>query len=158
MFFISLMKKLRKVTDLVDVFEPEDHNDHVDNWKEQLEKNKQWISWYRDIENCVQELEQIINKMRYVKNGDYYSAEDHNLFVSAWEKEIEIDEKIAPNAPVLLKLKQLLSQLPRLAPGDFYFAMYHNIFADAWILQEQINALTKLPPSMNLIFSEDWGE
>jgi len=101
------MKKLRKVIDLVDVFEPEDHNDHVDNWKEQDDTNKS----LRDLLNAllekaglgpdpalddlISELQSIIAQMRYVKHGDFYYAKDHNLFVDAWNKQQAINSEIA---------------------------------------------------------------
>jgi len=152
------MKKLRKVIDLVDKFLPEDHNDHVDNWNKQISICRGWTRFYPEIESLFNQLESLVSSMRYVKYGDYYYANEHNLFVRAWKKLIEIDRVVASYAPEFSQIEKIVGQMSEIKPGDFYLAMHHNLFADAWKLQEQINAaILKMPPAMTQIYVEDWG-
>jgi len=156
------MKKLRKVVDLVKdisgTFIKEDHNDHVDNWKEQLDLCKIWVETFPEIESLVEQLEDIVNQMRYVKNGDYYLSKDHNLFVQAWQIKLEIDKTIAGDLEQVSKLEEIVSQMETIKAGDIYFAMHHNLFADAWQIQEEINSyLSAIPPTMTNVYTEEWS-
>lgn len=147
---------MRRVVDLVDVFLPEDHNDHVDNWKEQVQLLKERISAYPEIEPLVSQLEDIVSKMRYVSEGDYYYADDHNLFVQAWRTKLEIDKEMLPGDSDVAQLESVVSQMREVKPGDFYYAMHHNLFADAWDIQERINA--KLPRGAAIVLDKgDWS-
>lgn len=87
------VKKLRRVIDLVDVFEPEDHNDHVDNWEEQVSLDRELASALgaEGIDELIAKLESIVSSMRRVRAGDFYFADDHNKFVDAWEVQAQIN-------------------------------------------------------------------
>jgi hypothetical protein len=102
------MKKLRKVVDLVNKFLPEDHNDHVDNWKEQASFNEFILANLADpdpeLEELVNKLKSLVATMRRVKSGDFYYADDHNKFVDAWELQSSINEllqELAIPCPVI---------------------------------------------------------
>ena len=134
------MKKLRKVIDLTDKFLEKDHNDHVDNWNEQINICRGWTIFYPEIESIFNQLESLVSSMRYVKYGDYYYADDHNLFVRSWKKLIEIDRVVVSYPPEFSKLEKIVGQMSEIKPGDFYLAMHHNLFAEAWELQDKLNA------------------
>ena len=103
-------KKLRRVKDHVDIILPEDHNDHVDNWYAQLEFDEEMAKLVRDptLDELISKLKDIISKMRRVKSGDYVEARDHNLFVDAWEVQLEINKLLAKLVLPPITLEELL--------------------------------------------------
>ena len=90
------IKKLRKVTDLVDKFQPEDHNDHVDNWQAQLQIDKNLAQNLNndELQALISQLQSIISQMRKIVPGDFYFADDHNKFVDAWILQDKINKHI----------------------------------------------------------------
>ena len=144
---MPFIKSLRRVFDSLDVFEDYDHNDHVNNWIGQVEVCKGWASLlreqYPEIEDYVAQLENIVKQMRYVQKGDYYTAKDHNLFVRAWKKLLEIDRIIASHQPglseLVTELEGIVYRMKEIASGEYYRAEYHNLFADAWDVQLKIS-------------------
>ena len=93
-----MVKQLRRVSDHVHIFEEQDHNDHVDNWKEQVEFNESIVSQMEnanaELDELLGRLSDIVSRMRRVKPGDFYYAKDHNLFVDAWEVQTEINSRL----------------------------------------------------------------
>ncbi|RLI98016.1 MAG: hypothetical protein DRP00_02930 [Candidatus Aenigmatarchaeota archaeon] len=140
--------KLRYVTDFVDVFLARDHNEHVLLWKEQVEICKLWKEKVPEISFKVGELEGIVSLMRYVKDGEEYTDEDHNLFVSAWRKMLEILEKIASDLPEYSELASIVNEMEEIGAGVFYHDVFHNLFAEAWLLLDRINR--KLEQRLNV--------
>lgn len=90
------IKSLRKVVDLVDKFQPEDHNDHVDNWNTQLSINKQLSENIDDpdLQSLLSQLSSLVSSMRKIKPGDFYYADDHNKFVDAWSLQVQINSML----------------------------------------------------------------
>ena len=128
-----VLRELRLVNEYRDKFLPCDHNDHVYNFKATLEMLKRKYYYLKE----VKELEEIVNQMRYVKEGDEYTDKDHNLFVEAWSKLLEIDKKLAPE--LAKDVEDLVDEMRYLKVRDIYSAKYHNIFREAWKRQEKIN-------------------
>lgn len=100
------IKKLRKVVDLVDKFQPEDHNDHVDNWQAQLQIDQNLAQNVDsdELQSLISQLASIIAQMRKIIPGDFYYADDHNKFVDAWNIQSQINSKLSeicvpPEAP-----------------------------------------------------------
>jgi len=89
------LKKLRMVKDHVHVFQPYDHNDHVDNWWSQVDFDKQFMGLDPSIDELISRLENVVSKMRVVVVGDDYLAYDHNLFKLAWDIQSQINESIS---------------------------------------------------------------
>ena len=88
-------KKLRYVKNHVDVFLPEDHNNLLDNLKTAYNILQDKIPKVDPtIIDKIDELKNLISKMRYVKSGDFYYARDHNLFVDAFNKVADICETL----------------------------------------------------------------
>jgi len=110
-----------------------DHNDHVYNFKITLQLLKKKLP---DVKE-VKELEEIVNKMRYVKYNDIYTHRDHNLFVDAWRKLLEIDKMVSPE--LAEELEEIVDRMKYIEPRDIYSAEYHNLFREAWKKQEEIN-------------------
>ena len=134
------LAKLRYVKDHVDVFEEEDHNLHVTLWRGQVETCREWASYIPEISDLVSQLELIVNQMRYVKYRDKYYSEDHNRFVEAWRKLLEIDRIVAPGAAEVEELADVVNEMTEIAAGVFYYADLHNLFAEAWEIQEVLNS------------------
>ena len=88
------IKTLRRVKDHEDVFKEEDHNDHVDNWNTQVSINEELNPDDPDIVSLINQLKSIVSKMRKVKTGDWYYAQDHNLFVDAWDLQKQINDEL----------------------------------------------------------------
>ena len=88
------IKTLRRVKDHEDVFKEEDHNDHVDNWNAQVSINEELNPDDPDIDSLINQLKSIVSKMRKVKTGDWYYAQDHNLFVDAWDLQKQINDEL----------------------------------------------------------------
>ena len=128
-----VLRELRLVNEYRDKFLPCDHNDHVYNFKVTLEMLKRKYYYLKEVE----ELEEIVNQMRYVKENDAYTDKDHNLFVEAWSKLLEIDKKLAPE--LAKDVEDLVDEMRYLKVRDIYSAKYHNIFREAWKRQEKIN-------------------
>jgi len=89
------VKRLKKVP-YKGKIRAEDDNAIVDNFKGQL-------SLFNDLSNrmkdpdfaeLVEELKKIVSQMWYVKAGDPVQSKLHNLFVDAWNKQIEINENV----------------------------------------------------------------
>jgi len=103
-------KQLRRVRDHIDEFKEEDHNDHVDNWKTQLGKLSEISSKLSDppeLTDLITRLKSVVNSMRKVKAGDFYTADDHNKFVDAWELQTEINDLIIRYFP----FREILSEI-----------------------------------------------
>lgn len=81
----------------------QDHNDHVDNWNNQVKINRLYIPYIEDLSRLVDELAKIVSKMTYRKYGEFVYASDHNLFVDAWNKQMEINNKMKYLAELLEK-------------------------------------------------------
>lgn len=47
-----------------------------------------------DITTLIQQLQDIVSQMRKVKMGDYLYAQDHNLFVDAWNIQVQINDQL----------------------------------------------------------------
>lgn len=88
------IKPLRKVIDLLDVFTEDDHNDHVDNWKAQVSIDEELNPDDPDIEQLINQLKSIVSQMRKIVSGDFYYAQDHNLFVDAWNLQTQINDEL----------------------------------------------------------------
>ena len=89
------IKRLKKVPYRGKI-KAEHDNAIVDNFKGQL-------SLFNDLSNrmkdpdfaeLVEELKKIVSQMWYVKAGDPVQSKLHNLFVDAWNKQIEINENV----------------------------------------------------------------
>ena len=88
--------KQLKVRPYGDKIYVEDHNYKVDNWKAQLEFNKQVNEQLKQIaqmyniqidpplDPLISQLQNIVNQMRYVMYGDFVLSSDHNQQVYAW--------------------------------------------------------------------------
>jgi len=88
------IKTLRRVEDHVNKFLEEDHNDHVDNWNTQVSINEELNPDDPDIDSLINQLKSIIAQMRKIKTGDWYYAQDHNLFVDAWDLQKQINDEL----------------------------------------------------------------
>jgi len=139
------LKRLRYVTDHVDTFEDYDHNDHVDNWKVQVSINEGKGKGNPEVLSLNDQLREIVNKMRYVKKGDYYSHRDHNYFVDAWKVQLEINKLIwggiSRARELISNLEFIVNQMKYICVGDWYYATLHNLFKDAWDIQIQLDEL-----------------
>jgi len=139
------LKKLRYVTDHVDTFEDYDHNDHVDNWKVQVNINEEKGKGNPEVLSLNDQLREIVNKMRYVKKDDYYSHRDHNYFVDAWKVQLEINKliwgDISRARELISNLESIVNQMKYVCAGDWYYATLHNLFKDAWDIQIQLDEL-----------------
>lgn len=151
------LKKLRYVYDHVDTFEDYDHNDHVDNWKVQVTINEDIGKDNPDVLALNDELKDIVNRMRYVSYGEYYYSYDHNYFVDAWKKQLEIDKMlwggIEEAQDLLAKLEEIVNMMDYIYTGDWYYAILHNLFKDAWDIQMQLN---EIPIVVAIIF--EWRQ
>ncbi|RLE87272.1 MAG: hypothetical protein DRJ67_05135 [Thermoprotei archaeon] len=106
------IKPLRKVRDHVDDFLPEDHNDHVDNWRAQLGIDADISSKVGDppeLSDLMARLRSIVNSMVRIQAGEYYYAEHHNKFVDAWELQVEINDLIIRYFPFRERVLTLLA-------------------------------------------------
>jgi len=139
------LKTLRLVKDLIDVFIESDHNDNVNNFKQQLQFLRRLSRTYTEISSKVDELETIISKMRYVKYDERYTHNDHNVLVDAFKKLLEIDKQLVTLIPSISskvsELEEIVSQMKYLKRRDLYYASYHNLFREAWEKQREINSL-----------------
>jgi len=156
------VKELRYVVDLLDKFLEQDHNDHVWNWKLQLIINEMIAEANEEIYDQIialnTELKTIVDTMRYVHYGDYYTHEDHNKFVEAWRKQLEIDKVMAPDFDETSKLETIVNMMSEIIAGDFYYAHFHNLFREAWLLQSSINSkliAPVAPPLVKFFLSAD---
>ena len=151
--------RLPYVRDHIDVIEDEYHNRHVVLWRWQLSLCEDWSSNFIEISDLVDELSKIINSMYYVKERDDVLSREHNLFVRAWRKLVEIDGMLVPDLPEYKELKQVVDGMEEIGYGTIYFADYHNRFVRAWELQLRLNAeIEKIPPPKLVIIldREDW--
>ena len=144
------LKKLRYVYDHVDTFEDYDHNDHVDNWKVQVSINEEKGKDNPDVLALNNELKDIVDRMRYVNYGEYYYSYDHNYFVDAWKKQLEIDKMLWGNIEeaqdLLARLEEIVNMMDYIYTGDWYYAILHNLFKDAWDIQMQLNEIPIVIP------------
>jgi len=91
MSYRNIVKRLRYVKDHVHVFLPEDHNDLVDFFRACEQELSDLVDRLRgagaaldpQIDAKLDQLRSVLARMRYVKYGDWYFAQDHNLFVDA---------------------------------------------------------------------------
>lgn len=100
------IKSLRKVKDHEDDFLPEDHNDHVDNWKTQLDFLTSLGLDDPELNALISQLKSIVDSMEKIEAGDFYYAEHHNKFVDAWDTQVQINDVlreliIPPSVPLL---------------------------------------------------------
>ncbi len=152
------IKKLRYVTDHVHTFEDYDHNDHVDNWKAEVEILREaGVS-----ESLVQRIENIVKEMRYVSYGDYYYAEDHNRFVWAFRELLKVFEELGASGDAMDEFRSVVEQMETIRAFDWYYDYMHNLFAKAWELVPELNKQVlappvPTPPAMEQVFVEDWS-
>ena len=142
------IKKLRYVQDHVHVFIPEDHNDHVDNWKAQVQIYEDFRGTSPEYDSLLDELEDLVNQMFYVFEGFYYSKEHHNLFVKAWRKNLELLKELSKYKTItkLPDLESAVWELKFIWSGAWYYAWHHNAFARCWDIQIEINKEIVVPP------------
>ena len=99
------IKPLRRVRDHEHYFEASDHNDHVDNWRIQLDLDQEFAARLSDppaeLADLINRLANVVGSMRRVTAGDWYFAEDHNKFVDAWEIQSEINSIISSRLPAV---------------------------------------------------------
>jgi len=138
------------------LFLPEDHNDHVDNWKSELD----FLKSANIGGDLLPQLESVLSSMRYVKDGDYYYAEDHNRFVRAFSILMHIIDSAGVTGDEVDELRNIVSQMRSIKAGDFYFADMHNLFARAWELIPSINERLVPPvPAWDVILDFDsWDD
>jgi len=145
----------------VDVFDKSDHNDHVDNWKSELD----FLSNAGVGGDLLPQLASIVSAMRYVKNyGETtslaectYTADDHNRFMQAFSILMQIIDSVGVTGDDVDKLRNLVAQMRSIKFGEIYSATMHNLFAQAWELVSTINTIiAKVPPPMQSIYMEDW--
>jgi len=157
-------KELRYVRDHIDVMLPEDHNNHVDNWKTLLGI----LSMYKDVvsglEIVLYELKTIVNKMRYVYYGTPAFSEDVNYMIDAFDKAIEYFEMLftrigTPELEAKLsRLKMCRDLMEKVKYGDYNFSRNYNHFREAWLIIDDI--VEELPPppapAMEKVYTEEW--
>ena len=142
---MKAIKPLRYVRDHIDTFLPEDHNDHVDNWKIQIEINELKASEKGIDLPENDELRNIVNRMVYVQDKTKYDSLWHNLFVEAWLKQIEINKKLWGDVEdardILSELERKVLEMELIYSGTWYHDFLHNIFKEAWDLQIALNEI-----------------
>jgi len=157
-------KELRYVRDHIDTMLPEDHNDHVDNWKSLLPI----LSMYKDVvsglEIVLYELKTIVNKMRYVEYDTSALSSDVNYMIDAFDKAIEYFEMLFTRLGTpelnakLSRLKMYRDLMEKVKYGDFNFSRNYNYFREAWLIIDDI--IEELPPPppppMEIVYTEEW--
>jgi len=153
-------KPLRYVADHVDVFDKSDHNDHVDNWKAELDLLRSQNVALPEVD----QLAQLVASMRYVKNyGEtsdltecYYTADDHNRFVQAFQLLLAIFQKQGVKGDAMDAFTNIVKSMEQIPQGRFYWARYHNLFADAWRYVIMLNGM--MAPAQVYVFNtDDWA-
>jgi len=88
------VKRLKKVP-YKGKIRAEDDNAIVDNFKGQLSLFSDLSNRMKDPDfaELISELKKIVDQMWYVKAGDPVQSKLHNLFVDAWNKQVEINEE-----------------------------------------------------------------
>jgi len=148
------------VTDHVDVFDKSDHNVHVDNWKAELDLLRSQNVALPEVD----QLAQLVASMRYVKNyGEtsdltecYYTHDDHNRFVQAFQLLLIIFEKLGVAGDAMDAFTNIVESMKQIPQGRFYWARYHNLFADAWRYVPLLNA-SVTPHQVYVFHTDDWA-